>query len=558
MRAQSKVASYVLWGFTLAVLLLIVRLVWLSYDADGAYVALARSTRLQTIELNEFERGNIYDRKGQSFTNEEENCVVVFPELLNLSEDLLRAELTAAFGWTDFEPGCYEPREGNDAYCIQRNLTAAELAAVQDLIDEKGWEGVFATTLAPRYAEDSPISHLLGYVGLPDSAEAAKLQADGLEQNIYIGQTGLERQYDSTLRGSSGELLGIGVDERGVQTTDELRYLNPGNDAGSVWTTLDKDYQQFLSDIMADQEGGAVLLDVASGDILAAVSSPGYDQYQGQTESEGDVYVNKAFSYYPPASVFKLVLAAAALEDGLSTPDDFICTGGLSLSNGRVVHCWEEEGHGKEDLTAALGNSCNPYFVNLGLMLGGDRIKEMVYNLELDRQQIIGYSVNSQTNNVDFNSGVEGDVANASIGENGVRLTPLQVAQLLATIANGGNVITPRLVIGIKDSDGQWWQRLESDQPRQVLSEETAATLRGMLTEAVLNGTGSPVQSEIVALAGKSGTSQEQGVWFAGFAPADEPCYALAVYLADGSSGGKDAGGVFKELMEKIAILEGW
>jgi len=124
-------------------LVLIGRLAWLTLCADDDYVALARSTRMQTIEAAEFSRGNIVDRKGESFTNLEENCLVVFPQLLNITEAELWQHLQAEFGWEESWAECYAKRRGADAYCLRRGLTTSEFAAVEELIRSQKWQGVF-------------------------------------------------------------------------------------------------------------------------------------------------------------------------------------------------------------------------------------------------------------------------------------------------------------------------------------------------------------------------------------------------------------------------------
>ena len=206
-------------------------------------------------------------------------------------------------------------------------------------------------------------------------------------------------------------------------------------------------------------------------------------------------------------------------------------------------------------MSAALANSCNPYFVALGQKLGGDKIAEYAWRLGLTEQILRGYEVNS-ANMLDFSSAVPGDVANVSIGEKGIRATPLMIARMLAAVANGGKLPEPRLVLSLETAGGQTVQSIESAEPRQVISSQTAHKLAAMLRGAVQQGTGRPVNSSIISIGGKTGTSQNFGVWFAGFFPADEPRWTMAVYLADGASGGGDAGAVCREVAEKLALLE--
>ena len=128
----------------------------------------------------------------------------------------------------------------------------------------------------------------------------------------------------------------------------------------------------------------------------------------------------------------------------------------------------------------------------------------------------------------------------------------------MSTIANGGDVIIPRLVKGVVNSNGEFIKRFASAEPRKVIETNNCEILQDYLLSAVTGGTGKPVNSSVVQIAGKTGTTQNAGVWFAGYAPADNPKYAIAVYDADGESGGSDAGSVAKEVFEKIAVVEGF
>ena len=165
-------------------------------------------------------------------------------------------------------------------------------------------------------------------------------------------------------------------------------------------------------------------------------------------------------------------------------------------------------------------------------------------------------SQDDSTSRLSFNPAVPADVANVSIGEKGIRATPLMLARLLAAVANDGQLPSPRLVQAVLDDKGRVLSEIPSAQPQQVVQAASARQVKQWLVQAVQEGTGKPAASDLISIAGKTGTSQNFGVWFAGFFPADEPRWSIAVYIADGQSGGSDAGGVCREIAEKIAILE--
>lgn len=543
-QALRRLSAVLLVAFA-AVLL---RLWWVNGWQAADYVALAQNQRLLTVAERQFERGDFLDRHGETLTNRPQKVLLVFPTLLRQDERhsaayyqtflaaLLQTEgLTPTNNWRS-------KLADDKPFVLARGLTDAQAAEIQQRLG--GHCGVFVPIYRPRYAENSPLAHLLGYVGEAENT----------------GKCGLEQQYDAVLQGRPSVQIAAAVDERGRQAADQLRQLPAGgaDEALNVRLTVDYSYQQICEQAMQGKNGAAVLLDAQNGDVLAMASAPNFDQSVGQPAADGDIYLNKALAYYPPASVFKIVLTAAALEENISLDGDsrpFVCSGSITLPNGHSVNCWQTDGHGEENLAAALANSCNPYFVALGQKLGGKKIAEYAWRLGLTEQILRGYEVNS-ANMLDFSSAVPGDVANVSIGEKGIRTTPLMIARMLAAVANGGKLPEARLVMSLETAGGQTVQSIESAEPRQVISSQTAHKLANMLRGAVQQGTGRPVNSPIISIGGKTGTSQHFGVWFAGFFPADKPRWTMAVYLADGTSGGGDAGAVCREVAEKLALLE--
>lgn len=523
--------------------LLFARLCWVNQQQGAALTAMAQNQRLAATPAYEFARGDFLDRHGEAITGRAERVLLIFPAQLNQSADQLTA-LLADLGLAPTADITDKLAAGRP-FVLARGLTESQAQAASAKIS--GQNGIFCTTYHPRYASGSPAAHIIGYV---DSNGTA--------------QSGLELQYDAVLQGRNCPGLAIPCDEQGRQTGDTLRVIQADtatDSAHNIRLTLDFAYQQILEAAMRGKCGAAVLMDVATGDVLAMCSSPGYDQNVGQPPATGDAYLNKATAYFPPASVFKLVLAAAALEedislDGTTDGENFVCNGAVTLATGQTVHCWHTSGHGAEDMPAALANSCNPYFITLGQRLGGKLISEYAWRLGLTEQVLRGFKLNS-TNMLDFNPNVPADIANLSIGEKGIRATPLMIARLLAAIANDGLLPEPRLVIAVEDEAGRASQTVPAATPRRVISSSTAQSLRQMLKNAVQTGTAGPVASSIISIGGKTGTSQNFGVWFASFFPCDAPRWSLAVYIADGSSGGKSAGSVCREVAEKLAQLEG-
>ena len=183
-------------------------------------------------------------------------------------------------------------------------------------------------------------------------------------------------------------------------------------------------------------------------------------------------------------------------------------------------------------------------------------IKEYAARFGLTEQEIIGYAF-ADTTHIDFSSSIIGDIANASIGEKGIRITPLQTAVMTAVCANGGYLVTPRLVKGVYDNNNNALEEYPSEVKTQVILPKTAETLKEMMTMTVTSGTGTGAASNYTDVAGKTGTSEDAGVWFTGFSPIEEPRWVISVYVADGSEGSAAAVAVFREIIDGLAVLEG-
>ncbi len=572
---------YFAFGLIFLSLLIVIlgRLAYITLIEGDELKAMADEQHTRSFDYYQYARGDFYDTLGRSLTSNEESCLVVFPTMiedsektaaalavvLDIDEDIIRSRLE------DNNSRTLEP------YILKTGLSSTQTAA----ISEGKIRGVLALPLAVRYSAERTANHLLGVLSPADA------------NGEYHGASGLEYQYDSYLTGRQDKQVVAFVDASGNLSADNLYLVDPEQTYyNNVQLTINLDYQQIAERALGDQSGACVILDPNNGDILAAVSSPSYDPYGWEDLATDDVYINKAFSAYPPASTFKIVLAAAALENNIfplaeenhlaggfaadvvnnsvseekSTASEanstttqeakFYCDGAYTLAEGYDVACWFDEGHGEITLTEALSQSCNCYFVGLGLAMGGDMIKEYAARFGLTEQEIIGYAF-ADTTHIDFSSSIIGDIANASIGEKGIRITPLQTAVMTAVCANGGYLVTPRLVKGVYDNNNNALEEYSSEVKTQVILPKTAETLKEMMTMTVTSGTGTGAASNYTDVAGKTGTSEDAGVWFTGFSPIEEPRWVISVYVADGSEGSAAAVAVFREIIDGLAVLEG-
>ncbi len=537
-RPYYKIAAIILVAF--AIITVKLAFIMLSDSNELSKQAFAEKTRC--VDYYQYCRGDIVDCNNRQLTNVVENCLLVFPTafddagklakelsgILSLPKKQIENRLVAG------QNGSLEP------FVLKTGLSEQQ----KQLVEAANINGVFVVSLASRYSAYKYACHLIGIV-------------QQNEKGDYTGVSGLELQYNKYLDDRSSPQIAAYIDVYGNVSSNSLIYIDDNtNESNKLCLTIDMDYQQIVERAMANYSGACVVMDVANGDVLAAASSPQFDAYGWDTSAEEEVYINKALALYPPASTFKILVALSAVEEGVSLDDNFVCTGSITLENGHIVHCQNEKGHGNINIAQALAKSCNCYFVQLGIKLGGDTIRKYADLCGLDQQYLGGYELPKQTH-FDFNSKVEGDVANVCLGEKGVRLSPLMVAQLVAVVANGGNHVYPRLVKGVYDSQGQTLLAINSITPQRVFSEKTASKVADMMALTVEQGTAYHLKDALISCGGKTGTSEDAGVWFAGFAPLDNPRWAIAVYIENASAGGVEGAEVFHQAIDDLAVLEG-
>lgn len=386
------------------------------------------------------------------------------------------------------------------------------------------------------------------------------------------GNTGIEGELNEFLSGTANEQF---LDQLGALVTGQ----NP--QGAAVELTIDPVIQQAAWDALGDQQGAVVVLDPATGDILAMVSKPSYDPnrlaahdtsavlaaYEELINNPDDPLVNRAIAgdLYFPGSVFKVLMSAAAIDSGEFTPEStFPNPPQLQLPNSSSVISNSEGGAcgGGETVTiaTALRLSCNIPFAQLGLALGEETIAEYAEAFGFGTSVEIPMEVTPST----FPTGLDdAQLMLSSFGQYDVRVTPLQIAMISAAIANGGNLMQPTLVDSIIAPD---LSIIRQDDPvlfSQPISRQTAATMTQLMVQGVANGAASNARIEGVDVAGKTGTAENGGdapytLWFTGFAPANDPQAAIAVVVEDGGGFGQSAFGnrvaapIAKQVLEAV------
>ena len=467
---------------------------------------------------------------------------------------------------------------------IRRNLSLQDVATVQELRGEL--PGVIVEEEPQRvYPTNTLAAHLLGYVR---EASDEQLRQGRYRRGDMIGQSGLERLLDEHLRGrDGGERFEVDALGRPVQVMDRQDPL-PG---AKVITTVDRRIQEAAERAMAGHAGAVVVLDPRTGDVLAMTSSPAYDleQFAGNLDRETWLalvkdpthpLLNRALqSQYAPGSVFKTVVAAAALQEGVVTPTDHIrCSGSFQLG-GWSFRDWKPEGHGTVDLRGAIAQSCNIFFYQTGMRVGADAMARYARAFGLDVPTGIALSGEKPglipspewKRQRLRRAWTGGDTVNMSIGQGQVLVTPLQVARMMAAVANGGIVWQPRLVQRVEKVDGTLLYAEPEKMVGQVdLSPLVWAYLRQGLAAVVSEGTGRGAQIPGVELAGKTGTAQsisnsdskkgQDHAWFASYGPVRDPQVVVVVLVERGGKGGQVAAPIAGEIyraifLEKVAML---
>lgn len=392
----------------------------------------------------------------------------------------------------------------------------------------------YAFCCGTRYGGEQTAAHLIGYV-----------DADGL------GKSGLEKLYQYRLSAASAMLAltgsgtgqpvrGLGLSQRGENSVN----LQPS----ALVTTIDKALQEKVEAILQAKgvTGAAVVLDTETGQVLAMASTPSFDpnQLDEYLASDRGELMNKALQgQYPPGSVFKIAVAAAALESGCADEDfTFTCTGRTEVNGVEMVCSGKEKGHGKLNMTQAFACSCNCYFARLAEKTGSENIVEMARRLGLGEQVLEGFSEEEAGEFPSQEDRAYSGLANLAVGQGELLATPIQIARMTNIIASGG--ICRRIDVVMSKSSQ------EEPGVRRVTAA-TSASVASMMEQVCLSGTAADNEAH-VAIAGKTGSAEAGGDtvhgWFTGWFPAEHPRYTVTVFAENGKTGSGSALPVFEEI----------
>ncbi|HEV8376720.1 MAG TPA: penicillin-binding protein 2 [Candidatus Polarisedimenticolia bacterium] len=555
------------------------------------YRRLADNNRLRQVVENPL-RGVLLDREGRPIVRNRiafnvlldrekiqhlDETVRSLALILNLPEQTVRERIDRYRNRPTFEP-----------VIVKEDVDLAEAAYLESRRLE--FPEVSVAIEPKRSYEDGDLAaHALGYVGEISESQLGKTRYAGYQLGDVVGKAGLESFYDAQLAGEKGwkqvivnslgrEMRELPVGKRPV----------PGN---ALRLTLDLDLQEELESAFQDKMGSAVFLDPDSGEVLAIVSKPSFDpnifarrfsaeEWKSLMNSETHPLQNRAIqSKFAPGSVFKIVMAIAALESGKASPARTDSCPGYAVIYGRRFLCHQEGGHGTLAMVEAIKKSCNVYFYHLGRDLGIELISQWAHRLGfgqptgVDLMHEEGGTVpdaawKRRTRNEPW---YPGETISVSIGQGALEVTPMQMASFASVIGNGGTFYRPHLLRSREIRGGVE----EGIRPPEVLGQlglkpSTLQVIKQAMWEVVnQGGTGTKAAIPDKDVCGKTGTAQvvkasagvkseklaesiRDNAWFVGFAPRDHPRIAFAVFVERGGHGGESAAPIAQRVMLKF------
>lgn len=511
------------------------RLYLLAGNQDYADTALNQT--VTTLQLPR-QRGDILDVQGRSFTG--------------LSDQWYALALPGDDSYvTLFQ---YVSYEDQSRLYAQASQSAGPFLMPVDR-DLTG-EGVFSVCEPVREMQLPIAVHILGY----------------LDQEGH-GVTGVEAAFDDLLYQPDQDTLQCSTTARGSLMEDSQPLFSGAPDSTqAVQLTLDRSIQRMVEGVAQDgmEQGCILVLDTATAEIRAAVSMPIYDpdNLQKSIDADDTSLINRCFSAFSVGSVFKPLLAAVALEEGIDPSESYECKGWIQVDD-QVFRCAQGTAHGQVDMAEALAQSCNCYFVQLGQRLGGEKILQAAQNAGFGQPVYFAASLKAAAGVLPSAEQLQssGELANFSFGQGKFTATPVQVAALFNLFAGDGTYRQPTLVRGVVDqTTGQLEPSVYTGQPMQLFSQDTVEQLRRMLWGVVGHGLGQQALPSFGGAGGKTGTAQTgrfspdgeeyTDVWFAGFWPAENSRYTVVVLLDSTLQPSGAAASLFAKVCTGLGYLE--
>ena len=542
------------------------------------YLEMAENNHQRTLALRA-PRGMVFDRSGEllvrnrysysvsivrEHTKDLNRTVRLVASVLGIDEARVRDVVDRHRREPVFRP-----------ITVIEDASAAQVAAV--LARRYELPDVLVEPVPTREYPAAPTlaSHVFGYVG--EVTEAQVAASEDLKSGDIVGQSGIERIYNALLMGEDGaKRVVVNSIGREIRETEKIE----ATEGKRLQLTIDADVQRSIENGFRafGVNGAAVLLDPTNGDVLAYTSLPAYDPnaFAAGGDRRNAVWssVNKdplkpltdraLQGRYPPGSTFKMAVAAAALEEGVISPDFQVTCRGAGVFNGNVHKCWKAGGHGTLDLRRAIEGSCNVYFYTIGNMVGVDKIHKWATAFGLGVKsgidlpnEITGIVPSTEwKRRTTGEKWYAGETTSVAIGQGQVSVTPMSMAVYMAALANGGTRVTPHLLRAVDEGSG--WKPVPAPAPQSQarMKPANSQAIRDGLWMVVNHaGTGGKARLEGRDVSGKTGTAQVISLeggrraagktgrdlrdhgWFVFFAPRDNPQIAGVIFGEHGEHG---------------------
>lgn len=543
-----------------------------------AYLTTARSAELTSRGVRQWtregtvyaRRGNILDTNGQTLVMSATAYIVsVEPGKVQDVQAFARA-ISPILGLSEEKVAEKASQRGKSSVTLKRQVSRETADQLRQLKQSKDAETAAAAS-ALLFDEDVRRVYLRG---------AFLTQTLGLVNVDGVGQSGLEQQYETLLRGEAGRSMrSVDGKARPIYDSGNL-YIEP-QDGSTIRLTIDATIQEIVEKAMREcyevnkaQAVHALVMDVYTGAVLAMCSKPDYDPNDPPREQldalQSLMRIRLISDSYEPGSTFKILTAAAALDSGVTTPEDgFYCSGKIKV-DGDTIKCWGSP-HKAETMAQALQNSCNPVFVELALRMGAQRFYQYLHAFGLGSKTNIDLQGEESGILIPVNSVKNVDLARIGFGQS-VAVTPIQLLTAACSVLNGGRLMRPYLLKEAVSPDGTVLYRTSPKVVSTPISEETSLTMRKLLEDVVAVGGAKNARIPGYRIGGKTGTAQVykdgrivRNVHigsFLGFAPADDPRIALLVIVDEADTpvdyGGTTAAPFARQILADVLPYLGY
>lgn len=571
MGSHSRKKSGLIYNKRIMMLGLMLTIVFICLEArmykimlqDSAFYAekMDRQIYKPIIYYEGFEfKGDIYDRNHKKLTNDGiEHKVVIVPQMAWKRISSGNSKYTTALSLicgdnVDLSLDGLKEK-------IKGEYEGSKSAVIMTVCQKTGREianmnlpGIYVKEEYRKYGDKVGIPIIMNFVSNTINSNDLKYE-DSVDMKIF---NFISKHNRRTLK---VPVDAVGNTLPGLSVVEEVKDDSIDNLTKDVVLTLDYDIQSIAEDTLNElcpNNACVSVIDVETGEVLAMASKDHNGWERNMVTYSGRDYA------YNPGSVFKIIVLAAALEDNkVSLGTEFHCSG-RSLTTG--ISCYKTGGHGTIGLEDAFAQSCNVYFIELASQVGVEKIISMAQKFGFG-QKVLNFSKESKGMLYRDKRDLKYDIGNIAIGQKDIMVTPIQICDMISTIANGGVRNKPYILKQALNSDGSLYEEYKTEKER-IISEETARVIQRLLENAVVNGTGRRAQI-LEGAAGKTGTP-ERGVrlpsgkyqyedgWFAGYFPASSPKYGVSVYVEDSGQygpGSDTAAPIFKAIAEKISLL---